>query len=113
MLQPLEQLERGERVVRMVQERLGDRVLVPVEGRQVEGVIEGVAHAFEYGIVGDRTAAEAQARVGGDVPLFRGEETVDDDHGGDERGPDRPRGGGAGEGIQSAAASGGLARSAR
>ena len=59
-LSALEELQRRERVVLVVGERVGHRALVAVVGRQVEDVVEVVGQAGEHRVVGDRALDEAR-----------------------------------------------------
>ena len=63
----------------MVRERVGDRALVAVIGREVEDVVEVVLDRGEDLVVGDRCLDELDPRVGGEV-LALGREQVVDDH---------------------------------
>lgn len=77
--QPVEQLERGQRVVLVVGERVGDRGLVAVKARQVKGVVQVLGQPGENTLVGDRAEDETDPRVGRDVGDVRRQQVVDDD----------------------------------
>ena len=73
----LAELERRERVVLMVGQRVGHRALVAVEGREVKDEVEVVGQAGEHLVVVDRRLDQADAIVGGDVLALGREQVVD------------------------------------
>ena len=84
----LVQLQSREQIVLVVCQRVDDRALIAVVGREVKGVIEYVADPFENGVVGNRAFEELDAVVARNVlPLGR-KEVIDDE---DSLGPARQR----------------------
>jgi hypothetical protein len=61
LAQALEQLDRGQEVVLVVEQRLGDRVLIAVERGQVVDLVIGRVELAEDRVVRDRTLQEARS----------------------------------------------------
>jgi hypothetical protein len=79
-LDPLEQLQRRDQVVLVVGERVCDRALVAVVGREMEDEVVLVVELREHGVVGDRALDERDAWVVRHVLALRGEEVVHHEH---------------------------------
>src|SRR5262249_31090433 len=62
-LEALVELERGDQVIVVVGNRIRDRALVAVVGREVEAVVELVFQPTEDSVVGDGTFDEVQAGI--------------------------------------------------
>src|SRR5262249_55318156 len=78
-LEALVELERGDQVIVVVGNRIRDRALVAVVGREVEAVVELVFQPTEDRVVGDGTFDEVQAGISRQAGAFGREEVFHHD----------------------------------
>ena len=75
----LEQLERRQRVVLVIRERVVDRRLIAVIAGQVKGVIEIARQPAEDGVIGNRTENEIDRRMLRHIADVGRQQIIDDD----------------------------------
>jgi len=78
VLQPLEQLQRRQRIVVVVGDRIGDGRLVAVIAGEVKDIVEVGVQAGERAFFGNAGHDEPDCRMCGDIRRVRREEVVDD-----------------------------------